>query len=212
MNRLPDAMIGAASADVGDVVVDVGAGIGEETVYYSRLVGSSGCVVAIEAQPHTFVCLEKTIKRNGLTNVTAVNCAITGSTQEVFVTDDTDRHLWNTIIGGDKAGVSIPGRTLDSVLGELQIDQVDFLKMNIEGAEEPALAGMTQTVAKTRFATIACHDFIADGGGPESMRTRAAVHRFLEAHGFDIVRRDADLRPWVCDHLYGANRRLERNI
>jgi len=191
----------------GDVVVDVGAGIGEETLIYSKLVGSSGRVIAIEAQPRTFICLEKTVRRNGLANVTTVHSAITDCTQEVFVTDDSQRHLWNTITSDNRAGVRVCGRTLDSVLEEVRVGRIDLLKMNIEGAEEPALAGMTGTIARTRFATIACHDFIADAGGPGRMRTRAAVHAFLEEHGFDIVRRAQDPRPWVRDHLYGASGR-----
>jgi FkbM family methyltransferase len=191
----------------GDVVVDVGAGIGEDTVIYSKVVGSSGRVIAIEAQPRTFACLEKTVQRNGFTNVTTVNCAITDSSQEVSITDDTERHLWSTITGSSDTGVRVRGRTLDSVLAELRIDRIDLLKVNIEGAEKSALVGMTEALARTRFATIACHDFIADAGGPESMRTRSAVHAFLEEYGFDIVRRGEDPRPWVRDHLYGANRR-----
>lgn len=191
----------------GDIVVDVGAGIGEETVIYSRLVGASGRVVAIEAHPHTFACLGKTIASSRLTNVTALNLAVTAFPQDVFITDDPERHMANAI--SERAtDVRVHGRTLDSVLAEAGVERVDLLKMNIEGAEKPALAGMNETIAKTRFATISCHDFIADKGGPERMRTRSDVQAFLEKHGFDIVRRRTDARAWVRDYLYAVSRGL----
>ena len=55
----------------GDTVIDVGAGIGEETVVFSRLVGAAGKVIAIEAHPETFKCLTATIEQSALANVTA---------------------------------------------------------------------------------------------------------------------------------------------
>ena len=60
----------------GDVVVDVGAGIGEDSVVFGKLVGSGGRTVAIEAHPATFSALEATVGRSGLTNVVPVQRAI----------------------------------------------------------------------------------------------------------------------------------------
>ena len=43
----------------GDVIVDVGAGRGEDTTAFSRAVGKTGRVIAIEADPLSFAILEK---------------------------------------------------------------------------------------------------------------------------------------------------------
>src|SRR4051812_39458381 len=40
----------------GDVIVDVGAGAGWETLFFSRSVGASGRVVSVEAHPGVFRC------------------------------------------------------------------------------------------------------------------------------------------------------------
>src|SRR5271154_2216517 len=39
---------------VGDVVIDVGAGVGEEALTFSRAVGKHGRVICIEAHPRTY--------------------------------------------------------------------------------------------------------------------------------------------------------------
>src|SRR5438067_11700771 len=56
----------------GDIVFDVGAGIGAETLLFSRLVGPSGRVVSLEAHPATYDRLARLCAVNRLDNVTAV--------------------------------------------------------------------------------------------------------------------------------------------
>jgi hypothetical protein len=53
----------------GDVVIDIGAGVGEETLSFSRAVGPKGKVVCVEAHPRTFRCLQKLVRYNQLVNV-----------------------------------------------------------------------------------------------------------------------------------------------
>ena len=60
---------------VGEVIVDVGAGRGEDVFAFSRAVGPGGQVYAIEPHPLSFAALEKFKERNRLTNVTTINCA-----------------------------------------------------------------------------------------------------------------------------------------
>src|SRR5436190_1128591 len=59
----------------GDVIVDIGAGRGEDVFAFSRAVGLEGRVYAIEPHPVSFAALEKLYERNGLRNVTTINCA-----------------------------------------------------------------------------------------------------------------------------------------
>ena len=65
---------------VGDSVIDVGAGIGEETLTASRLVGKNGRIMAIEAHPTTFKRLELMCQLNHLDNVIPIQCAVTAQT------------------------------------------------------------------------------------------------------------------------------------
>src|SRR5579862_5248004 len=49
-----DHWFGVYQPRAGDVIVDVGAGKGEDTIAFSRAVGPSGRVLAIEAHPEVF--------------------------------------------------------------------------------------------------------------------------------------------------------------
>ncbi len=182
----------------GGTVVDVGAGVGDDLVAFSRMVGPGGRVIAIEAHPVTFRCLQKTIRANALSNVTAVQVAV-GEGDGTVLIDDGESHLSSRV---GARGTSVPQRSLDALLAELGVTQVDLLKVNIEGAEWPALRGMRRTFASVTELVVSCHDFIADAGGPSELRTFAAVTGFLRAEGFQIETRSEDPRPWVRYYCY----------
>jgi hypothetical protein len=91
----------------------------------------------------------------------------------------------------------------DDVASALSIDRIDFLKMNIEGAEREALPGCVKGLERARFVCVAAHDFRAARGEGESFRTLAFVREFLTDAGFQIVTRDADPRYYVPYHVHG---------
>lgn len=191
----------------GDVVIDVGAGVGEEAVVFSGFVGPTGRVVSIEAHPETFECLRNTIERSSLTNVTALPYAVTDQLGEVRIHDQRN-HLANSIISAGKDGGEIVvSTTLDAVAEELKLGPVALLKMNIEGAERSAVRGMETLSRNLRYVVISCHDFIADrGAGGEEFRTFDDVRARLESLGFETICRADHALPWVRGYIYGRNR------
>ncbi len=188
----------------GDVVLDCGAYTGWETLFFSELVGPTGRVVAIEAHPASFACLTEMCRRNHLTNVTPLKCAVSDAAGTAQITDTT-RSQANTIVAGD-VGIAVSTRTLDDIIKELGIMRVALIKMNIEGAEAAAFRGATETLRITEHVAVSCHDFFVDEGGP-AMRTKAEVRKLLEAAGFKITTRPDDPRLWIKDFLY-ADRAL----
>ena len=60
----------------GDLIIDAGAGKGEDTIVFSRAVEPIGKVLSIEAHPTTFSCLRLFCELNHLQNVTPVNFAL----------------------------------------------------------------------------------------------------------------------------------------
>ena len=192
----------------GDTIVDVGAGTGWETLFFSRSAGVSGRVISIEAHPGTFRCLAKMCERNGLENVTLVQAAIADQEGQVQLSD-SDEHEGNSVVKTGP-GVRVPATTLDAVFRTFGLSRVDFLKMNIEGAERLALSGMGEMVRKTKNVCISCHDFLADEGGPNDLRTRAEVVDFLKQNGFAVSLRDSE-GLWIRDFVYGKNEKLLTN-
>jgi FkbM family methyltransferase len=187
----------------GDTVLDVGAGIGAEALLFSRLVGGSGRVVCAEAHPRTYARLAALCKVNGLANVTPLQVAVTDADGTVTISD-TDTHLQNTTLA--PSGIEVPARRLDTIAAELGISQIDLLKINIEGGERTALPGMGELISATRHVCISCHDFLADRGGPEELRTKKFVIGFLRDHGFETATRDDATDPWTRDYVYGTKR------
>ena len=190
----------------GDTVIDVGAGVGEEAIVFSKLVGSAGRVVSIEAHPRTFSCLSETVARSKLTNVVPVWAAITDDDAEAQIADSQD-HLTNSIITGPRT-LAVPAKSLDSLCDDLGIGSVALLKMNIEGAERLAVRGMDRLAERLKHVVISCHDFISDRDGNDEFRTFEDVRAKLESLGFEIRTRSNDERSWVRYYAYGRNRSL----
>jgi FkbM family methyltransferase len=204
-----DAWEYAYTPQVGDTVVDIGAGVGSEVHRFAELVGPSGLVVAVEANPTTCECLRLFCRLNELANVRVLNVAVSDSPGSVMISDDNEHHLSNSIVRTD-GGVCVTCIRLDDLLDSLDIPVVDYLKMNIEGAESLAIAGMTGASERIAHVAIECHDHIADRGAGEDFRTKGAVEGFLVGAGFRVVTRH-DARPWMRDQVNAENPRLTEN-
>ncbi len=185
----------------GDVVVDVGAGRGEDVFAFAEAVGPTGKVLAIEAHPVTFEFLSHFCRLNRLTQVIPVNVAVMDQPGSVTISDGLE---WqdNTVSRETGGGLEVPGETLSGVCSRFGIDRIDLLKMNIEGAERVALAGFGEIADRVRAVCIACHDFRADLGHGEWYRTRVSTEEVLTRHGFTLQLRADDPREYVRDHLF----------
>lgn len=189
----------------GDIVVDVGAGRGEDVLAFSERVGPTGRVLAIEAHPASFRLLKAFCRMNDLRNVTPINCALMDAPGSVTIEDASDWRA-NTVSGGSAptAGTTVPATTLDVLCREQGVGEIAFLKMNIEGAERMALRGMPAALARTRHVCVCCHDFRAERGDGDDYRTRAEVVETLTAAGFRVTGRRDDPRAYVRDHVHGS--------
>jgi len=188
----------------GDAIVDIGAGRGEDVFAFSRAVGPAGRVWAIEPHPVSFAALRRLCELNRLSNVTALNYACVDREEELQI---ETLPVWesNYVRAGDPSHGSYPvtGTRFDSLAAEHGIDRIDFLKMNIEGAERRALPGCEKALRRVRFVCIAAHDFRADRGEGDEFRTLAFVKDFVAAAGFEIATRE-DPRYYVPYHVHGV--------
>jgi FkbM family methyltransferase len=128
------------SLNAGDTVVDIGGNIGAFTVLAASIVGPSGRVIVFEPAQDTYDRLVANVALNGLTNVTAIKCAIGGKDGEACL-DVGIKSAFASIISevdGRKSsgqGEVVKVRTLPDALGELGTSRVDLLKIDCEGAE-----------------------------------------------------------------------------
>jgi FkbM family methyltransferase len=191
----------------GDVIVDIGAGRGEDVFAFSQAVGHSGKVWGIEPHPISFHALTTMCELNGLTNVITLNYACTEVPQSLRI---ETMPVWesNYVRAGEATATSYPvtGLPFDRIAAEHRIDRIDFLKMNIEGAERNALPGCRDALARAQNVCVAAHDFRADRGEGEQFRTLEFVRAFLSESGFELITRDTDPRYYVPYHVHGKRR------
>ena len=171
----------------GDIIVDLGSGVGEEALVFSKMIAPDGVVVAVEAHPRTYQCLTQTIGRSGLENVKAVHCAVADTDGTARISNG--EHISNSIF---EDGEEIPQLSLDTLTRDWPV--IDFLRCNIEGAERLAIQGAA--LNKVRHACISCHDFIG-------RKTKAEVRAALENAGFEVIGREEG-PPWMRDNLYAT--------
>jgi FkbM family methyltransferase len=187
----------------GDTIIDVGAGHGEDTLTFSRVVGASGRVIAIEAHPLCFDGLKNFCRRNRLSNVQPVCLALMDKPGEVRLAESESWAENHVAFDEDSSGITVPSGTLDDLCAQQGITDIAFLKMNIEGAERRALLGAKLTMPRIRQICVACHDFRSNQGHGEYFRTRIFVERFLSESGFVLCSRPDDPRDYVRDHVFG---------
>jgi FkbM family methyltransferase len=191
----------------GDVIVDIGAGRGEDVYAFSRATGAEGRVWAIEAHPESYEILVRFCREHALANVTALNLACMDKPGSLQI---ETLPVWesNFVREGEPTATSHPVEavTFDELCARHGIDRIDFLKMNIEGAERFALPGMTEAIRRIRNVCICAHDFRAERGEGEEFRTHDLVVRFLEEAGFSLVIRADDPRYYVKEHIHGFRR------
>lgn len=189
----------------GDLVVDVGAGVGSVTLQFAKLVGESGRVVSIEASPVVFESLTRTVDVNGLANVTALNLAAGSAKGTVMFSDEGEGWKGNSRATSSDQGSTVSADTLPAIMALAGFGgrRIALLKCNIEGAEVDFLQGLGDSAALVDHFAIECHDFRGQREGVPEFRTYRWVWDWLKAHGFAPVSR-VDERAWVCDTIYAS--------
>jgi len=171
---------GGFSIKEGDIVVDIGAHVG----LFSRYAASRGAgkVFSFEADVLNFSCLLKNAPENCL----AFNFAITNKIGfcDLFLDQCTGGHsLYNSDINKTKTGKTrkVQCVTLDSLFEKGLFDCVDFLKIDVEGAEREILTGLSDAVlGKIKKIAVEYHHMILDfdKSHEEIIKKLSATHNF----------------------------------
>jgi FkbM family methyltransferase len=133
----------------GMTVLDIGAHHGYYTLLASRKVGSEGRVVAFEPSPRERRRLNLHLRLNGCRNVETEDCALgetegTAQLHLVLGNESGCNSLREPAVTEQTELVPVRIERLDRVLQERRIGQVDFIKLDVEGAELSVLKGATE--------------------------------------------------------------------
>ena len=144
----------------GGIVVDVGAHYGRYTLIAAKRIGPKGKVISIEADPNNFDMLNNNIKLNELSkeNVIALNYAVSSikSIVKLSIPDKKPgQTIYSSIISNrapTEKFIANNANTLDNILQENKIsaEQVNWIKIDVEGAELEVLKGATNVLSKSK--------------------------------------------------------------
>jgi len=134
----------------GDVVLDCGAHIGTYT--RSALNAGAKLVVAIEPTPENIVCLQRSFAKEITEGRVIVYGKGVWDRDEILTFYVSQKTNMNSVFPDQKqqSELKIPVTTIDRIVSELNLPQVDFIKMDIEGAEQKALHGAQATIKKCK--------------------------------------------------------------
>jgi FkbM family methyltransferase len=169
----------------GDVVIDVGAHLGTFTRVALRR--GARVVVAVEPDPVNAVCLERTFASEiGSGRVRLVRAAAWHSPGSLAFAVGGASQTGHVASSPNGRTALVRAVTLDDVVGELKLDRVDFIKMDIEGAERHALAGARHLLAahKPRLAICIYHAPDDRDVVPKVVRAANATYRTFTRGGF----------------------------
>src|SRR5215203_2025312 len=173
----------------GDIVVDIGAHIGLYTIISSKRVRANGKVVAIEAHPGNFEMLNSNIKLNRLNNVIPLNYAVYSKETKVKLylpSGESGFTKYNTImpnwINTREKFVEVNANTLDYLLqlNEIRQEEVNWIKIDVEGAEFEVLKGASNVLSKSKDIAI-----LMELHGPPHIY-RPKVEEFVDLYNFKI--------------------------
>jgi len=151
--RCPRAGIGAGP---GDIVVDAGGGFGDTALHFAQHAAKVFC---FECIPANIVILQQNLALNPDlgAKIALVQKALWSRSGEKLVFEENGP---GSRVASGELGVEVETETIDDFVEANSVGRVDFIKMDIEGAEPDALAGAERTIRKYRPRLAICvyHD------------------------------------------------------
>jgi FkbM family methyltransferase len=135
----------------GSVFVDVGANVGYYTLLASKLVGNKGYVYAIEPIPSTVVLLKANVKLNDCTNVMVYKVAAWSYRGELTLNVPALMYGWASVMQKGRS-IMVKAETIDNILQN--VESVDILKVDVEGAELQVLQGAKEVLKRTKHIAL----------------------------------------------------------
>jgi FkbM family methyltransferase len=164
-------------------IVDIGANIGSFAIYAAQ--SSPGATIyCFEPEPANFDSLKNNIDINGLHDrVSAFQCAVASNSgdRQLAVIDPLSNSFHMVPVGANMQ--TVPCTTLAAILDNLDLEQIDLLKLNCEGAEYEILEGCpTDDFSRISNIRLEYHNLDAPGKNGESLS------RLLRGRGYRIQR------------------------
>jgi FkbM family methyltransferase len=139
-----------------NVVIDIGANIGNHSVYLGKFV--AGRLISVEANPNVLPILRSNLERN-IDNYTIYECALGAAEGKGIVSmpegssNNIGMAMVEFIDDGALTDEAVPVRTLDQVIDEYKANnpgefKISAIKIDVEGSEVSVLSGASETLSE----------------------------------------------------------------
>jgi FkbM family methyltransferase len=139
------------AAEAGDFVVDAGGCWVDSALYFADRVGAEGRVFCFEFLPANLAIMARNLDLNPelRQRIEVVDRALWDQTGEKVAYADQGPGTALTP-GGSSGGATAETITIDDFVAEHEVERIDLIKMDIEGAELAALRGAEKTLRRFR--------------------------------------------------------------
>jgi FkbM family methyltransferase len=184
----------------GDVVLDCGANIG--VTVQVALEAKAKTIVAIEPAPENLECLRRNFPDEiAKGQVILYEKGVWDRDDVLTMNIDPHNSAADSVVmkpEGSEGTIKVPLTTVDKIVAELKLDKVDYIKMDIEGAEPNALRGAHDTIAKYKpRLSIASYHVGTHAALIPQIVTQIRPGYLKECGPCNEVRREYRIRPEI---------------
>ncbi len=168
-------------------IIDIGAHIVVDTIYFKQKYPKAK-IIAFEPNPYTFKLLEKNVSQNNLADVDIINAAVGDKDEEsifyISRADPDEAWSWDNAMVKNKwyderkaREIKVHTATLKKYLKE----DVDLLKIDIEGMEERVLKSIGENLKKVKNIVMEFH-----GSSTNPGNNIHRITKLLEKYDFRV--------------------------
>lgn len=163
-------------------IIDIGAAIGEYSLYAANKYPNSK-IYSFEPFPESFDLLKENIKLNNYNNqIFPFNIAVSdnskGEVLSISKFGNQDNSTHNPVNGSYKSSIKTSSTTINEIILKNNLDEVEILKLDCEGAEWKILFCSDTILNRIRFITLELHNY-------EDYKPKDLV-AFLEKNNFKV--------------------------
>ena len=166
--------------------LDVGANVGFYTALAARRIGPTGKIIALEPDPESHGFLKQTVAANEAVNVVCLTTAAAASRGRFKLYISPENRGDNRLYQPDPSWPSVEVETApaDDLLAGLGIEQLDLIKIDVQGAEGGVIDGLEKTIRRSPKLTLLAefwpHGLLQAGTDPKALLEK------LRSFGLDL--------------------------
>jgi FkbM family methyltransferase len=133
----------------GEIILDVGAYCGLSVLAFSRAVGNAGKVIAFEPDPRNHAALQINLTESGRTNVVVEHKAMSGTAGSLLFSSEGNMGSALVPMATERGEViEVESITLRDAITRHNLERVDAVKLDIEGAEYGVIENSIDLIEK----------------------------------------------------------------